>query len=62
MKIKVYKNKKLVEVIDRKPFNRGFIGNFIPHWCRYKGKEHLIHGSIDHAYLQGYQDDAYIIL
>ena len=70
MKIKVFKsdaehflsNEILVEEIDRKPFNSGFMGNFIPHWCRYKNRVYLIHGSIDYAYMHGFDDDAYIII
>jgi len=70
MKIKVYrserayylKNEILVEEVNRKPFNKGFVGNFVPHWCRYKGKKYLVQGSIDHAYMHGFEDDAYIIV
>ncbi len=40
-----------VGVIDRKVFNKGFFGNFVPHWARYKGKELLVHGGIDYNYM-----------
>ena len=40
-----------IETIDRKPFNKGFVGNFVPHWCRYKNKVYLIHGGIDYSYM-----------
>ena len=56
------KDCELIETIDRKPFNKGFIGNFIPHWVRYKNEKHLILGSIDYAYMHGYENDAYIAI
>ena len=56
------KDCELIETIDHKPFNRGFIGNFVPQWCRYKNEEHLILGSIDCSYMHGYDDDAYIAI
>ena len=70
MRIKVFtsdqkfllQNEELIETIDRKPFNKGFFGNFVPHWCRYKKKVYLVHGSIDYAYMHGFDDDAYIII
>lgn len=70
MEIKVYtsdasyylENEELVDTIDRKPFNKGFVGNFIPHWARYKNQEYLIQGSIDYAYMHGFNNDAHIII
>ena len=55
-------NLDLIETINRKPFNKGFFGNFVPHWCRYKNQEYLVHGSIDHAYMHGFDNDAYIVV
>ncbi len=55
-------NLAVVEVIDRKPFHKGFCGNFVPHWVRYKCKKYLVHGSIDSAYMHGYRNDAYIVI
>ena len=55
-------NLELIETIDRKPFNKGFIGNFVPHWARYKNEVYLVHGSIDHAYMHGFDNDAYIVI
>jgi len=60
MKITIYKEGVYIKTIQREPFNKGFVGNFVPHWCRYKGKIWLIKGSIDHAYMHGYENDAYI--
>ena len=63
MLIKVLdKEKKFIETIYRKPFNKGFLGNFIPHWCRYKRKVYLVRGSIDYSYMHGYDNDAYIVV
>jgi hypothetical protein len=56
------KDCQLIETIDRVPFNKGFIGNFVPHWCRYKNQRHLIRGSIDYSYMHGYDNDAFIVL
>lgn len=53
---------KMIETIDRKPFNKGWFGNFVPYWCRYKRKLYLIHGSIDYSYMHGYALDAYIVI
>ena len=55
-------NLKLIEEIDRKVFNKGFFGNFVPHYCRYKNEVYLVHGSIDHSYMHGYDNDAYIVI
>ena len=55
-------NLALIETIDRKPFNKGFFGNFVPHWCRYKREVYLVHGSIDYAYMHGFDNDAYIVV
>ena len=70
MRIKVFtsdqkyllQNEELIDTIERKPFNKNFFGNFVPHWCRYKKKVYLVQGSIDHAYMHGFDDDAYIII
>ena len=51
-----------IELINRIPFNRGFIGNFVPHYCRYQSKVHLIRGSIDYSYMHGFDNDAYIVI
>lgn len=59
---KEHYNLTVLETIDRKPFNKGFMGNFVPHWARYKGKEYLVHGSIDYAYMHGFDNDAYIVI
>lgn len=53
MKMQVKHNDQTIGVIDRIPFNKGFFGNFIPHWARYKGKEYLVQGGIDYAYMHG---------
>ena len=55
------KEDEVVENIERKPFHNGFVGNFIPHWVRYKGKEHLLKGGIDYAYMHGMPNELYII-
>lgn len=60
MNIKVYVNNIYFKTINRKPFNKGFMGNFVPHYCRYKNEVHLIIGSIDYAYMHGYENDARI--
>jgi len=52
MKMEVIKNGKLVEVIKRKPITK-IIGNFNPHWVRYHGKQYLVRGGIDYAYMHG---------
>lgn len=44
-------NLELVETINRKPFHKGFVGNFVPHYCRYKNKEYYVFGGIDYAYM-----------
>ena len=70
MKIKVYKseksyylkNEEYIETVNRKSFNKGFVGNFVPHYCRYKNKIYTVLGSIDHAYMHGFDNDAYIIV
>lgn len=71
MKIKVFRydqdhyipdEKYYEKTINRKPFHNGFVGNFVPHFTRYNRSLYLIHGSIDSAYMQGYDDDAYIVL
>lgn len=72
MKIKVYSSNKetkewylkdklkYLETINRKPFHKGFFGNFVPHYCRYQNQVYQIYGSIDSAYMHGYDNDAYI--
>lgn len=63
MKIKVKDEAgNVLEVIDRKPFSKGMFGNFCPHYCRYKGKEYMIHGGIDYAYMHDVDmNEMYII-
>ncbi len=51
-----------IEVIKRIPFNKGFFGNFVPHFCRYKKKIYTIQGSIDYAYMHGFENDSFIII
>lgn len=55
-------NREVIETIERKPFNRGFIGNFVPHWCKYKGREYLIHGGIDYAYMHDVDETGFYII
>ena len=55
-------NEKLVKTIERVVFNKGWSGNFIPYYCRYKRKVYNIMGSIDSAYMHGYDNDAHIIV
>ena len=63
MKLEVRdKNEKVVEIIDRKIFNKGFVGNFVPHWARYKGKVYLVKGGIDYAYMHGDPLETYIVV
>jgi hypothetical protein len=50
----------VIEIIERKPFHKGFVGNFVPHWVRYKGKTYLLKGGIDYAYMHGEPLEAYI--
>ena len=57
---RTYKEGKVLGMINRKPFNRGMMGNFCPHWVRYKKKEYLLHGGIDSSYIQDKQIEAYI--
>ena len=64
---KIYKNGKFIggnvlKTINRKPFNRGFVGNFVPHWVRYNKEEYLLKGGIDSAYIQGEPVENYIEL
>ena len=42
----------LIEVVERKP-HAEMCGNFNPHWVRYHGKDWLVHGGIDYAYMHG---------
>ena len=72
IKIKVYRSNRstgewhreseleYIETITRVPFHKGFFGNFVPHFCRYKNKVYPIYGSIDSSYMHGYYEDAYI--
>jgi len=55
-------NLKEIEIINRKPFNRGFFGNFVPHYVRYKNKEYILHGGIDYAYMHGQPSFNYIVI
>jgi len=54
MKVNVVEkgSRKLIEVIERKPIAK-CIGNFNPHWVRYKNEMHLVLGGIDYAYIHG---------
>lgn len=51
-----------VGVIDRKLFNKGFCGNFVPHWVRYKRKQFLVHGGIDYAYMHNVEMNGFYIV
>lgn len=66
MEIDVYRKnsdkQNKVCTITRKPFIKGFFGNFVPHYCRYKRQVYMIQGSIDYAYMHGYEEDAYIVI
>ena len=33
---------EVIETIKRKPFHKGWFGNFVPVWVRYVGKEYLL--------------------
>lgn len=46
--------------IERKPFHKGFVGNFVPHWVRYLCKVYQLQGGWDTAYIRGKPDEAYI--
>ena len=50
----------ILKIIERKPFQTGFVGNFIPHWVRYNKKEYLLHGGIDSSYIQEQEIETYI--
>lgn len=56
MKIEVRKDGQPVETVERKPFHKGFFGNFVPHYVRYKTQVYLLHGGIDYAYMHGMPD------
>lgn len=71
MRIKVYsfdpdhyipEENHYIETIERKPFNRGWMGNFVPHWTRYKRNIYLVKGSLSYSYMHGYDNDAYIVI
>lgn len=53
---------KFIEVIERIPFHRGFVGNFVPVYVRYKGKEYFLEGGWDYAYMHGTPERAWITL
>lgn len=55
-------NLRVLETINRKPFNKGFVGNFVPHWVRYKTKKYLVHGGIDYAYMHPVDDKGFYIV
>jgi hypothetical protein len=55
-------NLRVLEFIKRKPYHKGMVGNFCPHYCKYEHREWLIHGSVDYAYMHGYSGDAHIIV
>jgi len=50
----------IVDTIQRIPFNRGFVGNFVPVWVRYNRKEYLLQGGWDYAYMHGTPSEAWI--
>jgi hypothetical protein len=60
MKIEVRKDGEVVEVVERKPFHKGFVGNFVPHYVRYKNTIHYLFGGIDYAYMHGQPDMVWI--
>jgi len=60
MLIEVRKDNKVIETIKRIPFNLGFMGNFVPHWVRYKSNEYLLKGGIDSSYIQEWDNKGYI--
>ena len=60
MKIEVRKDGQLVETVERKPFNKGPFGNFVPHYVRYKTQVYLLKGGIDYAYMHSMPDILWI--
>jgi len=60
LKNRQYVGGEVIETIERKPFHNGFVGNFVPHWVRYKNEEYLLKGGIDSSYIQGEPTEAYI--
>lgn len=51
---------KVIEVIKRIPFHKGFVGNFVPVYVRYKSKVYFLHGGWDYAYMHGTPTEAWI--
>ena len=37
---------EVLDVIQRKPFHKGWFGNFVPVYVRYKNKEHLLKSDL----------------
>lgn len=60
--VKDHYNLEEISIIERKPFNKGSVGNFIPHFCRYKNKKYLVHGGIDYAYMHDVNPDGFYIV
>ncbi len=57
------KNEKLVTIINRVVYHRGWVGNFVPHFCRYKNQEYQVFGGIDYGYMHEHDNsNNYIIL
>jgi len=52
----------VVETIERKPFTKGWLGNFIPVYVRYKCKIYSLKGGWDYAYMHGEPSEAYITI
>jgi hypothetical protein len=55
-----YHGGKVIKTIKRKPFNLGFMGNFVPYWVRYNKQEFYLNGGSDSAYIQGEPIENYI--
>jgi len=63
MRIEVRSDKgDVITAINRKIFNKGFCGNFVPHFARYKNKVYQVQGGIDYAYMHGTPDEFYITI
>ena len=44
---KTYKREggEILDTIERKPFHKGWFGNFVPVYVRYQQKEYLLHSD-----------------
>ena len=51
---------KVIEVIKRTPFHKGFVGNFVPVYVRYNSQPYFLHGGWDYAYMHGTPTEAWI--